>query len=335
MRGRSAGGHRTHRQLRNAGLTDNGQMTMLNSIGPCCKLWLPCTETSGTTLTDAVAGAVLTPSSISFVTPNTVRAAAATGVGPYPAVGLTLTSGSFPTIGTKNFILFGVQKLSNDMARANSYLMLNDTAGNYLGVFDGDGAQLTRSGSNTIVSGTDTFAGADGAGNSASNAIIRDGDSLGNWCMPLLVPDPGAQGNTVGTGDVYARVCRNDGFNGAGTPMGRYSRNDYNIPDSTIQSWQTYPDLSGAILSYNGMTFGTSLGGLPGVWSYIDPAFSVGTINRIQIGNGMAGQNDYYGIALFVFDGALPSDFKQALRWMTAQWQAGNKVLWPGWVSVT
>jgi len=82
-------------------LIDNGQMTTANSIGPCCKMFFPMTETSGTTITDAVGGAVLTPTTIGFNIANTVEVD--TG-----GAFIGLTSGAFPAIGTKSFCLFSV-----------------------------------------------------------------------------------------------------------------------------------------------------------------------------------------------------------------------------------
>lgn len=300
----------------------------------CCKMWFPMTETGGSGIIDIAGGCKLVPTSMSFETSGAIRVKShAGGVGHFPAAGLELESGTFPVIGTKNFILFAVQRYSNALGRANAYVMLNDTDGGYLGIFDGDGVQISN-GVGTCVSGTETFAGADGYPNYSSNAIVRDGDSLGDWVMPATVSDPVAQGNTVGTGDIYGRVCRNAGYNPS-TPgtYGQWSRNDYGIPDAIIENWQV-PAVTPTMLSWGEYTFGTSVAGLPGVWPYIDPTYSVGTIDRIQIGQGLDGHNDYYGIALFVFDGALPPDFKEALRWMNDEWIAGNKVIWPAWANL-
>lgn len=329
------GGTRTHRMQRAAGLSDTGQMTMQNSIGPCCKMWFPMTETSGTTLTDVAGGAVVTPTSLSFVTPGTVRPILGAGFPLSAGVGLTPTSGALPTIGTKDFILFAVQRLSDATARANTYFGLKNAADDYIGVFDGDGATIRSCVTSLPHAETETFAGQNGSPFNTANAVIRNGSSLGNWVHPDTA-DAAAQGNTVGSGEVYARVLRNEGYIDSNpATYGRYSRNDFGIPDSIIASWQTPLGGGNPVLSYSDLTFGTSVAGLPGVWPYIDPTFDVGTITKITAASAVPAANDYYGLALFVFNSGLPSDFKQALRWMKAQWIAGNKVIWPGWTSIT
>lgn len=38
-----------------------------------------------------------------------------------------------------------------------------------------------------------------------------------------------------------------------------------------------------------------------------------------------------YGVALFIFPGAIPADYRSAIAWMTYQWANGNKAIYPGW----
>lgn len=40
---------------------------------------------------------------------------------------------------------------------------------------------------------------------------------------------------------------------------------------------------------------------------------------------------DFYGLALFIFDDGLPSDYKEASAWMASRWAVGQKVIWPAW----
>jgi len=42
---------------------------------------------------------------------------------------------------------------------------------------------------------------------------------------------------------------------------------------------------------------------------------------------------DFYGMALFVFEGSLPSNYKEALAWMSARWAIRDKSIWPAWVN--
>lgn len=41
-----------------------------------------------------------------------------------------------------------------------------------------------------------------------------------------------------------------------------------------------------------------------------------------------------YGAAFFVFAGNVPSDVKPAIAWMTKQWTANNKAIYPGWAGI-
>lgn len=43
-----------------------------------------------------------------------------------------------------------------------------------------------------------------------------------------------------------------------------------------------------------------------------------------------AGNTSLYGFAYFFFD-TLPTDIEQAVAWMTQEWRAGNKQIYPGW----
>lgn len=41
-----------------------------------------------------------------------------------------------------------------------------------------------------------------------------------------------------------------------------------------------------------------------------------------------------YGVAFFVFTGAVPADVRAAIAWMTKEWALGNKAIYPGWLNV-
>lgn len=43
------------------------------------------------------------------------------------------------------------------------------------------------------------------------------------------------------------------------------------------------------------------------------------------------GMRYVYGLAVFGFANGIPADMRQAIAWMSVQWQNGNKVIWPGW----
>lgn len=306
-------------------------------IPNCCKMWFPMTEKSGPDIIDIAGWVKMLPTSMSFETQNAIRLVIGTGFFNDSTKGVAPVSGTLPVIGTKSFVLFGVNRFSNELGRANTYFGFHDANGAYLGVFDGDGAMIMQAANAAYVAGSESFAGQDGYPYWTSNALIRDVNAVGNWVMPES-PTP-SQGNMVGPGDVYSKFARNNGFTAlypAGT-FGNNSRNDYDLPAEVVTSWNnlevgTGTNLETPITEWNGMTFGNA--GLPGMWSYIDPAYSVGTLEKLFVSANLAGHNDYYGIALFVFESGLPADTKEALRWMTRQWIAGNKQIWPGWANL-
>lgn len=330
---------RTNSMMRAAGVSQPVPLPLSYFKGGCCKMFFPLNETSGTTIADAIGGVVLPARRMEFVVSNAIRleVGAGTGHALQANTGVTPSAGVFPTVGQKDFILFAVQRLSNGLARANSYFGMKSSTHSYVGVYDGDGAGIRDAGLD-ILADTETFTGQDGNPFDVANAIVRNGNALGNWTHAETA-NAVAQGNTVGAGDVYARVCRGVGYNPAvpGT-FGQWARNDHGIPDAVIQTWQAINSsgqyITPPTLSWGGLTFGTSYGGLPGVWPRIDGVYSIDFEQFVVGTNILAGDNDYYGIALFVFDNGLPSDFKEALRWMKSQWVAGNKVIWPDWVSV-
>jgi len=131
----------------------------------------------------------------------------------------------------------------------------------------------------------------------------------------------------VANGDIFCRSVRDDNFVATGD-FGYIARSDYGIPFDYCQNYNSETE---TIPGY-----GDVFGGIPGMWPKIgvNSAHSIDTPDQIAIGLPIDATVNWYGIALFVFDNGLPTDFKQALRWMRTQWLAGNKVIWPGWVTV-
>jgi len=54
------------------------------------------------------------------------------------------------------------------------------------------------------------------------------------------------------------------------------------------------------------------------------------TTPMTDLGFAFASGGALYGIAFFKFT-TIPADYKAAIAWMTAEWQLGNKVIYPGW----
>lgn len=57
----------------------------------------------------------------------------------------------------------------------------------------------------------------------------------------------------------------------------------------------------------------------------------LGNFTHFPTFGSSVGNMDLYGLALFVFDSGIPADVKAAIAWMTAEWQRGNKAIYPGW----
>lgn len=71
----------------------------------------------------------------------------------------------------------------------------------------------------------------------------------------------------------------------------------------------------------------TSSVGCPG-GTCVMPEVAMGTSFNYFRSSALA----YYGLALFTFD-TMPSDIDEALKWMSNQWIAGNRVMYPGIVN--
>lgn len=105
------------------------------------------------------------------------------------------------------------------------------------------------------------------------------------------------------------------------TSSGQVQLTGVTAPDiSNIHGYAIARDASARTIKHlidgvqNGNT-GTDLGGT------LNPP-----INEMMLNGG-----DFYGVALFVFDGPLPSDYQEALAWMSPRWAIGQKVIWPAW----
>lgn len=325
---RRKGGRRTPAMMASAGVASYIPFPTSSFVGGCCKMFFPMDETSGTTVTDAIGGAVYTPTTIDFGVSNAIRIATNSQQ--------TLTSGSFPSIGTKDFIFMSVyHQDGSDPVRPEATLRLRASGDGCLATFDGDGMELYNS-DGDFVAGTETLCGSSpGDGEDACHAIVRNGVAVGNWLENATWDTNGSLPNDyVEGGELFSRTLR--GLNYASTyTNGDVGRNDLNVSQDVIDSYAV--DESGSAITTSieyQSGLGDIAGGMPGVWPASAEIADVPTPDSLQVGLGLAAEIHYYGIALFVFDDGLPSDFKAALRWMKAQWSAGNKVIWPSWLSV-
>ena len=323
---------RSHSMLRNAGISEPTSLPVEAFKGTCCKMFFPCTESNGTTITDVVGGVQLTTDAVitSTVADTSYFTVYNAGAGVIPS------AGTIPDVGTDSFILFGFAKVSDSIGRGQLVVRIGDMDKNNDSKFyqfaDGDAtdARDTSTTPDTIIVGTETNIGTLPEGLEAC-AAIRDGDSWGTWIHND--PVPGIDNDYVANGDMFLRrsdvaLRGGNGEIGEIQPDARISRNDYGLTLNSLE----YDWWHGLDTYEPG--FGAMEDSAPGLWSYINPATAMPYENRIQISISGISANHWYGLALFQFSDGLPSDYKEALRWMKAQWQAGNKTIWPDWISV-
>lgn len=58
---------------------------------------------------------------------------------------------------------------------------------------------------------------------------------------------------------------------------------------------------------------------------------SIPTLEKLRFGSIASQVQTLYAAYLFVFANGIPADIKGAITWMTANAQAGNKAIYPGW----
>ena len=342
-RGRT--GRRTHSMLRGAGVSEPTSLPNESFVGSCCKLFFPMEETTGA-INDAIGDVVFTPTLADY---NTIDGTNAIRI---RETGLkAITSGTGPTIGEKDFLLLSAYHIFADTStgalqvRPEMVIKMYDASsyGPYL--FDGDGFYLQRGVNPTDTEvGTETLCGAsadttDSADSVAGVGIVRKGNAAGIWMhndsWDNLDPT-GLRNDYTSTGDVFMRGARVDGHTGEYTnDEASVAINEYDIPEKYVLHYSDTPIPTDPIPN-----IGYVNGGYPGVWpaiGYGGDTWSPGAITQMQFGIfGAAAQVElsHFGVALFVFEDGLPDDWKEASRWMRDQWIAGNKVIWPDWVSV-
>lgn len=288
------------------------------TIPACCKFWLPLTETGGTTVTDIASGCL-------FPTQQLDSATVANAIGLRIDGGAT--SGQAPTVGvlpdpsTKDYILFAVMQMSDSGVRANNNVYIGDglVGAESFGISDGDAQNTSTNG--VVAVACDCNAGA----NSGVEGLaqVRRGRNFGTW---IHTDTPSAAGNTyIQDGDIVCQTPIEDHVRVGGSFTTTEFTSDYAPDLDPTTNYTSHPDLSGNIDA-----------AFPALWAKAADGYAVPYANRLTVGlnTGALDPHYYFGIAMFVFDAGLPSDFKEALRWMRDQWIAGNKVIWPAWADL-
>lgn len=302
----------------------------MNSWGrefPCCKLWFPLIETSGSSIYDySTTGVVLPCNNISFAPfPNTIALDAYAGAG----LGVSPTTGTLPDVGNKDFILFNVHRFRTayPLGRPECDIYMGNFGANGYGIIDGDAFQVNSASS--AIAGTDNAIGmAPDDANAGANAVVRNGQKISAWIHNDYADSPN---DWAAKGDVFCDTALNGHvwYGGAYVTDTTQFYSDY-VDPATLGITTNYPTYAG---------LGRTSGGFPGIWSKLpSTSYSMPYTGTITIGRQVPSFDlsvAHYGIALFVFNTGLPSDWKAALRWMRDQWLVGNKVLWPAWTGLT
>ncbi|MDH5572492.1 MAG: hypothetical protein OEY89_12055 [Gammaproteobacteria bacterium] len=304
--------------LRNAGVSEPETLPVDAFKGGCCKMFLQLNETVGTSVFDAIGGLEFPTTAIEFSPfANTIALDIYSGVD----TGTAPVAGNVPTAGTKDFILFEAHRFRTayPAGRPECLVTIGDPAGDSYGFYDGDAHVVTESGLRKTK--TDCFLGMSPYDTSVGSiACVRDGRKIGTWVHNSF---PENANDLVADGGIFCET----------------SINDHVVVDNVNPTTEYYSgydiDPSVNYTTYSGL--GNVAGGFPDVWALLPEGYSMPYTNTLTVGRTNIALNlsvARYGLALFVFDGGLPADWKEALRWMRDQWISGNKVIWPDWVSV-
>lgn len=216
---------------------------------------------------------------------------------------------------------------ATDYPACKVFLKMNDAAG----------TSLTESVSGSTITAAAAFT-------SVTNGIRYSASGSGAVALPAAVP--------IGTKSALLMVVSNhSGFSviSAGTASAGYMKLAGSTGGGVLVSDGTNTATlaaltEGSILGHAvSVTPGTSNEGTSyecSLAAYTAPTTasaaagdlaSAPSITHFQSIASAIGNIDVYGIALFVFDNGIPADVKPAIAWMTAQWQAGVKAIYPGW----
>jgi len=289
-------------------------------------------EVGGTTLTDIAGGIVLPLKAAEFnVRPHCVAADAYdAGTG----LAITPTAGTVPQVGSKDFILMGVHQFRTERAAGRPECCFNlGDDNNCVWFVDGDASQIrdasvTGPRPGTMASSDNFVGGSPFDTTKVCIASVRTGDRHGVW---IHNPTPEHPNDFAVIGGVFNTTLLSD----AGHTMGH---NIINGQFDDVNYYSDYYQLDPHVTYSEDdvPSLGKIGGSFPGLWNKLPSAnYSVPYVNKLKLGRGAGAGLDtsvlYYGIALFVFDSGLPSDWREALRWMRGQWLAGNKEIWPAW----
>lgn len=311
---------RSHYSMQANGVVDTGVQTQANSIGACCKLWFPCDEGSGDTITDVITGISLQLVNGPTETDPVDWSAMANSVeGHFP--GGAPTSGDITGLapGLKDFIFLVHNGLlsGNRGAISDVHLAGTDGSTSKIGISDGESWGWKDTTSSNYFSGQTVTGPGDitPAPSEYVTAIIRSNGYTYFWHDYDLMVDPN-HADAYGYGD-----C---------------DWGDYFLSHS-VPGFPVMADTG----SYK-------IDGVATVYTASPPNCLLEVYESVQIPNGnitfasnvmrigtapilLELGATRFGIALFVFENGMPSDWQDALRWMRQQWKVGNKVLWPGW----
>ena len=310
-------------------MVDSGKQTQANSIGVNCKHYFPCDEgVAPAILTDIAGGVVIDPAletdhSLDTGAANTIRMLSfGTNVG---------LTGNLVAPGSSDVVLIACGKSRIDIGNADSdyggfIAFYIGTAGDAIlrvqpyystfysnSVIDPAGTALK-----TIATPVNKELLTRNDGQDYIFAAVKRGNKLEHWADGIKTGDNDV---TLGTAEMQT-----DWNNFAPGNEIRVGHGAYSTDIVLCQADSLKLDVGNfnCFIYPQHVTRSNGDKEVPGLFKIID-----GNSNS-------AGEyaQDIYGLAVFVFEDGAPDDIGEAITWMKEQWVAGNKVIWPGWVSL-
>lgn len=295
-----------------------------NSIGIVCKHFFPCDEGSGSTITDIVNGVVIdgikSDINVSVGDANAMRLLSWPNVDGDAGTDTCDITGSWVNPNGKDVVIMACGKARDGgVANGGGHLSFyfGDATANgqlkiqpYYAVFSGD--------SPTYTGGMATLRDADYVtrtnGQDYIFGAVMRGDTLEHWADGSMTDS-----KSIRDADSYIQAAW-DSFN----PDGKF-KCGHSVANGNINVCQSDGTLSigGASCDYSYTGYSVQPDG-----DKEHPGSFTETIGSTEIAQ------DYYGLVVFVFENGAPDDVGAAMDWMKAEWTKGNKVIYPGWVSL-
>lgn len=310
---------RSHKQIgANNSVTDNGTMTQANSISsPSLRHFVSFEESlPSTTVADIKKGVTFCDNTVDTdidisagIDSSSIRFGSETG-------GVGVTTQAWDAPGTDDWLFFAVIRAIEDPSTpGNGYACYIEIGGKDIGIFP----YMMR------------FEDIDGTGTSRP---VYTKDLEGNWNYAFNgLPDPGIP--SASFGGWWCDNC---------TGWNLVDGEVYSIGGCKRGDWLEHYFDGQLVGRINVAEFAEGNGFSTGKWDNWTPANDLETSHSGYSGVGCNDSevvstighwpSEYYGLMMSIFADGTPDDIEEAMQWMKTQWLAGNKVVWPGWVSL-